>query len=268
MRELYKKLNERSRKLKQVIREKEESLKHMPEGNLNVFAAEGRVQYYYKNPAENPKRTYIKAGDRELVQKLCQKEYDQKVLKTAQKELSQLEKYQKVYEKTVCEELYEGLNKNRKLFVTPIWLPDEEYRKAWEAVSYQGKGFEENAPEYYTNKGERVRSKSEILIADALERHGIPYRYEYPIQLRGFGTVYPDFAVLDLQRRKELYWEHFGMMDDPQYAELAIKKIETYCKNGMLPGEDLIFTYETRKSPISQRVVNMLIERSLLHREG
>ena len=155
MRELYKKLNERSHVLKQVIKEKEESLKHVPEGVLNVFAAEGRVQYYYKDSADSGKRHYIKVGDRELVQKLCQKEYDQKVLKSAQKELLQLEKYQKICEKPVCEEVYAELNKHRKSFVTPIWLPDEEYQKEWEAVRYQGKEFEEDAPEYYTNKEDR-----------------------------------------------------------------------------------------------------------------
>ena len=42
----------------------------------------------------------------------------------------------------------------------------EEFVKQWEAVSYVPKGFEPNYPEYYTDKGERVRSKSEILIAN------------------------------------------------------------------------------------------------------
>jgi len=72
------------------------------------------------------------------------------------------------------------------------------------------------APELYTAKGERVRSKSEIIIADSLMRAGVPYRYEFPIILNGYGKIYPDFTVLNVGLRKELYWEHLGMMDDSE----------------------------------------------------
>ena len=267
MRELYQKLEDRSNVLENIIREKEESLKNVPEGILNVSATQGRVQYYYKDSAGSGKRHYIKACDGRLVQKLCQKEYDQKVLQTAIKELKQLEKYKKIYENSVCEDLYEKLNKYRKCMVTPIRIPDETYQKEWEDMEYTGKEFGEDVPEYYTNKEERVRSKSEILIANALERYGVPYRYECPLYLNGMGRIYPDFTVLDIKKRKELYWEHFGMMDDPQYAELAVRKIEVYEKNGFVPGDNLIFTYETRKSPINQRVIHVLIERNILHCE-
>ena len=68
---------------------------------------------------------------------------------------------------------------------------------------------------FYTSKGERVRSKSEVIIADVLNREGVPYRYEYPIYIKGIGKIYPDFTVLNIGIRKEMIWDHFGMMDDP-----------------------------------------------------
>lgn len=74
-------------------------------------------------------------------------------------------------------------------------------------------------------KGERVRSKSEVIIADMLNRKGISYRYEYPVYLKNVGQIYPDFTVLDAIRRREIYWEHLGMMDDPDYAEMAILRV-------------------------------------------
>ena len=113
-------------------------------------------------------------------------------------------------------------------------------------------------------KGERVRSKSEVIIADMLSKEGIPYRYEYPLYIKGFGKIYPDFTVLNIKKREELLWEHFGMMDDAEYAEAAIRKIATYEQNGIYPGEKLILTYETRKNPINQRVINGLIEHFLV----
>lgn len=112
-------------------------------------------------------------------------------------------------------------------------------------------------------KGERVRSKSELIIADILSKEGVPYRYEYPLYLRGMGRIYPDFTVLNITKREEVFWEHFGMMDDPVYAEGAIKKIATYEQNGIFPGENLILTYEARKNPINQKLVRSLIEHYL-----
>ena len=105
-----------------------------------------------------------------------------------------------------------------------------------------------------------MRSKSELIIADMLNKAGVPYKYEYPLRLNGMGKIYPDFTVLNIKKREEIFWEHFGMMDDPTYVEAAIKKILTYEQNGIFPGENLICIYETRKNPINQKVVNSLIE--------
>lgn len=41
-----------------------------------------------------------------------------------------------------------------------------------------GKFDEDNITEFITLKGERVRSKSELLISDHLNRYEVPYRYE------------------------------------------------------------------------------------------
>lgn len=62
-------------------------------------------------------------------------------------------------------------------------LKQEEFIKNWEKKEYEGKSFFMGCPEYYTTKGERVRSKSEVIIADSLYRANVPYRYEYPLYL-------------------------------------------------------------------------------------
>ena len=38
--------------------------------------------------------------------------------------------------------------------------------------------------------------------------------------------IYPDFTVLNVRTRETIYLEHLGMMDDPQYYESAIKRIQ------------------------------------------
>ncbi len=61
-----------------------------------------------------------------------------------------------------------------------------------------------------------------------------------------------------------MIWEHLGMMDDPFYAENAVQKIATYGQNGMIQGKQLILTYETKKKPLDQRQVLLLIQQFLI----
>ena len=123
--------------------------------------------------------------------------------------------------------------------------------------------FGKDTREYYTIKGERVRSKSEKIIADELFRKGIPYKYECPLYLKGMGTIYPDFTFLSKKTGDEVYWEHFGMMDSPDYARKAVHKIETYENNGIFPGERLIITYETEKSVLGTEKIARMVDRYL-----
>ena len=108
-----------------------------------------------------------------------------------------------------------------------------------------------------------VRSKSEKIIADLLYRKGIPYHYEPELILRDGTKIYPDFAVLNLKHRKTIYWEHLGMMEDPEYSEKAVRKISAYIKNGIFPGEQLILTAETKEFPVNVREVKILIQHYL-----
>lgn len=113
--------------------------------------------------------------------------------------------------------------------------------------------------EITTDKGEPVRSKSEKIIADKMNKKGVPYVYEQPLLFNGYCYIVPDFKVLNRKTRKEIYWEHLGMMDDADYVEKAIKKIELYEKNGIFQGDKLIVTYETKEHPLNVKHVDKMI---------
>lgn len=68
---------------------------------------------------------------------------------------------------------------------------------------YTGKQFREGEPVILTNRGERVRSKSEKIIADCFFRKGIPYKYECPLYLKGLGIIYPDFTILSKKQDRK-----------------------------------------------------------------
>lgn len=261
MDEIKQKLKERQKYLMQLKKEKLDAIKNMPPGKLRISCHGNRTQYYRRVDSKDINGTYIK--DKNLAKELAQKEYNKKVISLAEKELHTIEKFFFNYPKDNVEEVYNGLHIERQKLILPVRETEKQFIEKWEKKEYQKKGFLEDFPEYYTVKGERVRSKSELIIADFLEREGIPYYYERPLYLKNYGVVYPDFTVLNVRNRKEFYWEHFGMMDEPEYAEKAIQKIMTYEQHNYFTGENLIFTYETRKTVLNQKILKMMVERYL-----
>ncbi|MBR3184082.1 MAG: hypothetical protein IKF61_07005 [Firmicutes bacterium] len=195
---------------------------------------------------------------------LAQKEYDEKVLKYARTELNSLNKLIRRYEIGTAEDIYENLPPARRALVTPIFIPDDQFVKNWLAQQYEGLGFEEGAPEFYTDSGLRVRSKSEIGIANKYGELQIPMLFERPLKLKGWKTVYPDFTLLNVRLRKEFIHEHLGKMDDPEYAEENVAKINAYEKNGYYPGKNLILTFETKGNPFDVRKIEDIAKQYLL----
>lgn len=156
------------------------------------------------------------------------------------------------------------LHTQRQLLVTPVEPIWEKELAKWYDSEYHGKEFYEGIAEIVTEKGERVRSKSEKILADYFYRNNILYQYEKPLYLKGYGTVYPDFTFLSKKTRKEIYWEHEGMMDKPEYAKSAVKKIESYQRNGIHLGERLILTFETELTVLNSQIVEELVEKYLV----
>ncbi len=156
------------------------------------------------------------------------------------------------------------LHTQRQLLVTPVEPIWEKELAKWYDSEYHGKEFYEGTAEIVTEKGERVRSKSEKILADYFYRNNILYQYEKPLYLKGYGTIYPDFTFLSKKTRKEIYWEHEGMMDKPEYAKSAVKKIESYQRNGIHLGERLLLTFETELTVLNSQIVEELVEKYLV----
>lgn len=104
-----------------------------------------------------------------------------------------------------------------------------------------------------------VRSKSEVEIASALFNHKIPFRYECMLNL-GEAYFFPDFTIMHPKTHKLIYWEHFGIMDDPQYIRKTAHKIEIYALHNIVPSINLITTYETLEHPLAIDVIENMID--------
>jgi hypothetical protein len=108
-----------------------------------------------------------------------------------------------------------------------------------------------------------VRSKSEAMIAFALDLAHIPFHYEETLELDN-KKIAPDFTILHPISGERVYWEHFGMMDDEIYATETFRKMILYGKNNIMPGRNLIYTMETSAEPLSIREIQGLITHHLL----
>lgn len=81
-----------------------------------------------------------------------------------------------------------------------------------------------------TRKGDLVRSKSEVIVANMLIDLGISYEYEKPLYSNTDPKDFrlPDFTVK--YEGEEFYWEHLGMIEDPEYKKEWKRKKEWYEK--------------------------------------
>ena len=104
-----------------------------------------------------------------------------------------------------------------------------------------------------------VRSKSEVLIALQLQMKKIPFRYECLLKVGKF-DYYPDFTIKHPRTGQIFYWEHFGKMDDENYRKKALFKIHNYTKEGIIPGTNLIMTFETKENPLDMDMIEKMIE--------
>ena len=93
---------------------------------------------------------------------------------------------------------------------------------------------------YTTLKGDRVRSKSEVIIANLLYEYKIDYEYEKKLYYGKNKWIEPDFTV-NLPSGGEIYWEHLGMIGTESYDKRWLEKLEIY--QNYFPGK-LKKTYE------------------------
>ena len=248
------------RRITQMEKEINKTIKEAPNGGFRCSANRGYYQYYQGEKYLSKKKIgYIK--------KLAQKDYCLKMREKIKELKQNISVLIGTYEE--MEEVYHKLTPGRKVLVTPLIKPIEEIIAEFEAIEYQGKEFnEEDIREYYTSKGERVRSKSEKIIADELYRNGIPYKYELPIEFidsRGrIVRIYPDFTALNKRSGKKWILEHFGLMDYPEYYDNAMLKLDTYERNGYLLGENLLIFHETDRMPLNIKVMQKYIETYLV----
>lgn len=259
---LYEDAQKRLTELQHLYAEKEQELKRMPAGKIHIVQSKNRVQFYLREDAGDKSGTYLKRSDSGKIKKYVQKAYSEKVIKVISKEIKNLETFLSKSQDTVSQiqQLYSSNPEMIKKCIAPVDCSSEDYVKQWCGFNYVGKEIRADTQHYHTDLGEIVRSKSELNIANALHKHGIPYRYECPLKLKNGETIYPDFTILNLSNRSTVYWEHRGMMDDRTYAKHTVQRLKDYEKSNIWLGDNLIITEETSTNALGTIEIEAIIK--------
>ena len=267
---LLEKINNDINELETVLNHAEGKLKKAPEGTLYIRKEGGILRYYNR---EYKEEQYVYLGDdkqKEIVA-LEEKNYYQKLERVAKDELDKLKRIEKILEKNPdWKTVFYQLPAEKRHLIEPLELNplkcNERELERWTRTIKKKNSFP--TPNKTVN-GEYVKSKSETIIADRLERAGVPYHYEPKIALAELeiGEIFqwnPDFKVLNLRTGKEYFWEHFGRIDDPEYFSTCQMKLRLYAQNGLFMGDNLIITMESSTSPLNTEYVDCLIKKFLV----
>jgi hypothetical protein len=260
MSRLINELEEERARLVKIILETEEIIQKAPKGNVRVSECKNSLQcYFYDEFTKEKNGKYMSKKERGKARKIVEREYREKLRNVCDRRKTEIEKTLRILQEAAPEKVFHSMARGKQRLLSNVIMDDEEYAKVWMSKTYSGKDFPDNYPEIVSDRGERVRSKTEKIIADKLLRERIPYRYEHPVCLEGFGVVYPDFTLLNTNTRKEVLLEHFGMMSDMCYVQKALRKLHWYEKNGYFVGKNLLITYETATQPFDAVIFeNML----------
>ena len=172
------------------------------------------------------------------------------------------------YKETIKEEM-EVVNRLRK--------PMNEANNRYDSIGYREHTPEEEKlaeREYERCKAEYEREKAQL--EHLYEQQTLLWKearqymknrcddiYLLSVHFMGI-LVYPDFTFLSRKTGEEIYWEHEGMMDKSDYAKTAVKKLESYQKNGIYLGERLIATFETEQTLLNSQIIEQLVKKYLL----
>ncbi len=260
-------LKEKINEIERLIRKVGDLLRSTGEETLMTKMENGKRRFY-KYSSKNGK-TYLGSDKQEEIRALENKAYWQKLKKTAEEEKKCLEKMGRMVDDMPhWQEVFYSIAEEKRHLIAPMMKKlncfSDRDLQTWKMNRFKNRN--EKPAANVTMNGENVKSKSELIIADRLRNAGVPYHYESDMFITDgrkgwYMKWHPDFRVLNLRTGREYWWEHFGRMADPEYFAMCMYKLETYAKNGLYIGDNLIITMESDSVQLGTDYVDLLIEK-------
>ncbi len=253
---LYDTMLQESKKLSTQLEEIDSQLEHLPDGKLICTKNEGKYKWYQ---SDGHISVYIPKHNRQLAEQLAYKKYLNLHRQTILKEKKAVESYLKYsLDKTRQAEIDFATSPRYQELLSAMHTPLSEELQNWMNDSYEKQRKFQEGLIHTTYSGNLVRSKSEAMIDMFLCKYQVPFRYECALKL-GEIVIYPDFTIRHPETGEMFYWEHFGLMDNPEYKKNMISKLQLYTSHGIIPSIQLITTYETRETPLNMDMIEKIV---------
>lgn len=253
-------MKEKERLEKRIV-DLQKQIKLLPRGKL-IVTHNGKYDKWYMSDGKNYE--YIPKKDKSVAEDLALKKFLTLQLENCTNELNAVQNYLINHDLEAYQKEKEIINSKDYSKLIHLDNPTftEEIKK-WVNKPYQKNPKYQEGLTYKTYSGIYVRSKSEALIEMFLYKNQIPFRYEELLQL-GDIDVYPDFTILHPKTLQVYYWEHFGAVDLMKYSRDTFAKLQLYTLKDILPGNQLITTFETKSQPLTPEKVERIIEQYFL----
>lgn len=249
--------------------------KTSPEGGLICDRYRDNVRFLHCLPEGRDasgrrlyKRTTV-TSNQDIISALATKEYARVALRVINHNIRVLTEAMNALLPMASEDILAGTRKTYKSlpdsYFEPVRRAKATTRRqhAWAEEPYTQSTYKPEKKTKTTSRGLRVRSRAELLIAEMLYRYDIPFRYEQVV-MAGRYELAPDFTFLD-HEGNPFYWEHCGMMADPDYVDHYLWKRKTYEGISICEWENMIYTYDPGDN-IDMREIEAVIQTKILPR--
>lgn len=220
-----------------LLKIRRRELDKMPRGSLTVRRDEGRLSYCQS--IEGKKKGIT--TNKELVYALARKKYLVTLVARLENNIKLLNKSAHNYNSIELTSIISDLPEYCRNMPIDIYDQHIKRKNKWMGEPFEQSKYKPEEKVHVTARNLRVRSKSEVIIAEKLDAYQIPYRYEQVLYIDGYDFA-PDFTILTKDGIK--YWEHCGKVNDKGYIRRHNWKMSMYGKAGIVPWKNLIVTYD------------------------
>lgn len=212
---------------------------------------------------------YISNTNIKLAQQIAMRDYLTDAYKNLLMHLAAVQTLLSFEREDKVDGCYTKLVEGRKHLISPLVGTPQQKIDAWRQEEYvQNTQYPENLV-HETERGERVRSKSEEMIANYLYsmKDYIDYKYERPLVLRVNGkneTIYPDFTIINLRTGDKFILEHVSRLDASGYHDKFVWKHNAYLMNGFVQKGKVLYSFESEGQPFTLKYVKKLVQDTVL----
>ena len=178
----YETMQDYAKTLESRISFLEKKQSKLPREHIKYVRKGERVQYYLRHP--NHTIEYIKTNQKSLIQNLVNAHYTRLALAKLKKNYKAAKLFLTFHSKKEERDIAESLPLQMQLLNDNLFPCRHQAIKKWQAEPYQRNPYMPESLMHTSNRGDKLRSKSEVMIADRIENRKIPFKPEFPIYLK------------------------------------------------------------------------------------